>query len=147
MRRALIVGVGLVELLAPKRVIRFGERLAFANPDAGRLRSRTIPIARLEGIAFVWLVGRKEGLPAGSEAVLAAAGLVMALVPRTIVETNLRLAYENADELEVKRWVIPLTRLLGAVYLLAGLVATPVDAPTDSDAARRGGAEATDRSE
>ncbi|QCW04867.1 hypothetical protein [Natrinema pallidum] len=145
MRRALVIGVGVLELLAPRRVIRFGERLAFSNPEDGQLRSRTVPIARLEGVVFVWLVGREEGLPAGSKAVLATAGIVMAQVPQSVVEMNLHLAYENADELELKRWVVPLTRLLGVVSLLAGLFATPVDTPTDSDAPRRDGAAETYR--
>ncbi|SEQ79116.1 hypothetical protein SAMN04489841_2361 [Natrinema salaciae] len=127
-----MIGFALLEIVAPRRIIAVGERVAFADPDAGRLRPWTVPMARLEGLAFVWLLGR-DGPPAGIEHVLAAVGLVLALFPRTVVELNLDVAYENADELELKRWVIPATRLLGAVYVIAGLFARPVGTPADAD--------------
>ncbi|PCR91974.1 hypothetical protein [Natrinema ejinorense] len=137
MRRTLVIAFGLLEIVAPGVIVDYGERLAFENPNAGRLRPWTLPMARLEGIAFCWVVAREAGLPTALETALAVYGLVLALLPRTVVELNLELAYENADELEVKRWVVPATRLLGVVYLIAGLFARRVDAPTDADVAHR----------
>ncbi|WP_226004844.1 hypothetical protein [Natrinema salinisoli] len=131
-RRALAIGVGLFEVIAPGRLIGYGERLAFETPDAGRFRPWTIPIARLEGMAFVWLLGRDEEVPTSVRNALAAVGFVLALVPRTTVELALAVAYENADELEVKRWVVPVTRLFGACYVAAGLFPKPVGGPTDT---------------
>ena len=133
MRYALAIGFGLFEIVAPERIIEHGERLAFANPDAGRLRPWTVPIARLEGIAFCWLFGRKAGPPDGVKPALAVVGLVTALLPRTVVETSLELAYENPGDLELKRWVVPAARLLGVLYVVAGLVPTPARALTESD--------------
>lgn len=63
----------------------------------------------------------------GLEKMLAVVGLVLALLPRTAVETNLRIVYENADELQLQPWVVPATRLLGGLYVVAGLFTTPVD--------------------
>ncbi|MFB1064440.1 hypothetical protein [Natrinema sp. H-ect4] len=54
----------------------------------------------------------------------------MALLPRTAVEWGLGTAYENPD-LELRGWVIPATRLLGAVYQIAGLFSQAGDAPRD----------------
>ncbi|PGF15946.1 hypothetical protein CP556_07320 [Natrinema sp. CBA1119] len=126
------MGFGLLEVIAPDRVIEFGERLAFEAPDRGGLRPWTVPIARLEGLAFVWLLHRDDGLPAGLETGIVIGGCLMALLPRTVVDWGLGAAYENPDDLELKGWVIPATRLLGAVYLLAVLFSRPVDAPRDA---------------
>lgn len=131
MRRPLAIGVALLEIVVPRQIIGIGERIAFADPDAGRLRPWTVPMARLEGLAFVWLLSRDDGLPAGLENALASVGLVLALVPRTVVECNLEVAYENANVLELKRWVVPATRLLGTIYVLVGLFARRVGTPAD----------------
>ncbi|WP_049890908.1 hypothetical protein [Natrinema versiforme] len=131
MRRPLAIGVALLEIVAPRRIIGIGERIAFTDPDAGRLRPWTVPMVRLEGLAFVWLLDREDGIPAGLENALAVAGLVLGLFPRTVVEFNLEVAYENSDDLELKRWVVPATRLLGAIYAIVGLFARRVDTPTD----------------
>ncbi|WP_226039886.1 hypothetical protein [Natrinema sp. DC36] len=136
-KRTLAIGFGLLEVIAPDLLIDFGERLAFENPDRGQLRQWTIPIARLEGLAFVWLLSRDDGLPEGLETGIVIGGCLMALLPRTVAEWGLGAAYENADELELKRWVIPVTRLLGAVYLIAGLFSRPVNAPRNAAGDRR----------
>ena len=122
-KRALATAVGLLHLLAPNAIVGPAERLAFENPDAGRLRRWTIPIARLEGVAFVYLVNRDSGVSRRLRTPLAALGLLSALAPRTTAESGLEISYENADELELKPWVVPVTRLLGACYLVAGLFA------------------------
>jgi hypothetical protein len=132
MRRVLAATIGVLEIVAARRIIDWGERLAFETPDTGRLRLWTIPIARLEGLVFAWLLGRKASPPAGGEKVLAIGGFVLALFPRTVVELALKLAYENADELEVRGWVVPTTRLLGACYVVIGLFSKPVGEPTDA---------------
>ncbi|QLK27852.2 hypothetical protein HYG81_10685 [Natrinema zhouii] len=124
-------------MIAPDRVIEFGERLAFETPDQGRLRPWTVPIARLEGLVFVWLLSRDDGVPAGIETGIVIGGCLMALLPRTVVDWGLGAAYENPDDLELKGWVIPATRLLGAVYLIAGLFSRPVDAPRNAAGNRR----------
>ncbi|MDF9747404.1 hypothetical protein [Natrinema salsiterrestre] len=131
-RRTLAIAVGLLAVIAPGKLISYSERLAFETPDAGRLRLWTIPITRLEGAAFVWLLGRRRGPPAGVERALAAVGFVLALAPRTVVELALAVAYENADDLEVKGWVVPVTRLLGACYVAVGLFSRPAGGPTDT---------------
>jgi len=60
--RRLVAAFALVELLIPERIVDAGERLAFRNPGECALRSWTIPIARLEAIAF-WYVARRGGAP------------------------------------------------------------------------------------
>ncbi|QCS44213.1 hypothetical protein [Natrinema versiforme] len=136
MRRLLAIGFAVLEIVAPRPIIEMGERIAFTDSDAGRLRPWTVPMARLEGVAFVWLLSRDDGVPARIETALAVVGFVLALVPRTVVERSLEVTYENADELELKRWVVPATRLLGAMYVIAGLFARPVGTPAD-EATRR----------
>ncbi|AGB33608.1 hypothetical protein C488_18665 [Natrinema pellirubrum DSM 15624] len=132
MRRALAVGAGLLVIAVPDRIVAAAERLAFVDPDAGRLRPWTIPIARLKGAIVVWLLGRKRGSPSGLETGLAVVGLGLALFPRTALEVGLELAYENGNELEPKRWVLPVTRLLGIGYVAVALFPQPIDAPRDA---------------
>lgn len=125
MRRLLGLGLGLLVTISPSRVVESAERLAFENPDAGRLRPWTLPIGRLEGLLVLWLVGRRpdDGGTAALETSLAGLGILLALAPRTMLRFGLRLAYENSTELEVKPWVVPVARLLGACYLAVGLFA------------------------
>ncbi|ELY46046.1 hypothetical protein [Natronorubrum sulfidifaciens] len=133
MIRALAIGVGLLEAVFPRRLIDAGERLAFDTPETGRLQPWTVPMARLEGLVFVWLLARKGGGLDALRAPLGVVGVAMALSPRAVVAFALEVAYENPDDLECKPWVVPATRLLGAVYVVAGLFAgrgaTPKDEP------------------
>lgn len=131
MKRALATGFALLQIVVPEAIVDRAERLAFANPDAGRLRPWTIPIARLEGALVVWLLARGSGRSRSLRRTFAAAGIVAALAPRTTVESGLAVSYENAGELELKPWVVPATRLLGLLYVLLGLVPDRVDAPMD----------------
>ncbi|SFC20195.1 hypothetical protein SAMN05444422_105253 [Halobiforma haloterrestris] len=139
MLRPLAIGFAVLEILAPERIVGPAERLAFENPDDGRLRPWTLPIARLEGLAFLWLLVRPNRDPnrnqdrglSGLQSPLGAFGAVLALAPRTTLEFFLDVAYENAADLEVKPWVVPATRLLGALYLAVGLFAARADAPED----------------
>ncbi|GAB3678447.1 hypothetical protein [Halopiger thermotolerans] len=130
-KRAFALGFALLEILAPRRIVEPAERLAFRNPDVGRLRPSTMPIARLEGILFACLLVRERRPSQPLRAGLVALGAAMALVPRTAVESGLALSYENADDLELKSWVVPVTRLLGACYLVAGLFAGRAETPAD----------------
>lgn len=129
-----MIGVGLLVIAVPDRIVAAAERLAFVDPEAGRLRPWTIPIARVKGAIFVWLLEREQGPPPGLETGLAVVGLGLALFPRTVLERSLELVYENADELEPKRWVLPVTRLLGVGYVAVALFPRPVDAPRDATA-------------
>ncbi|WP_114577907.1 hypothetical protein [Saliphagus sp. LR7] len=130
MYRPFLVVVGLVEIVAPNRLVEWGERLAFENPERARLRRWTIPIARLEGFLFVRLALR-GAVPASARRLLAVVGLPLALAPDRTLAVALGAAYENAGEIELKPWVRPFARLLGAVYLLAAL-AGRADAPEET---------------
>ncbi|MEY7849243.1 hypothetical protein AB7C87_08595 [Natrarchaeobius sp. A-rgal3] len=128
--RKLLIGFALLEILATRRIVDAAERVAFENPDAGRLHPWTIPAARVEGIVFCWVILRNGGL-GRLRSPLAALGFVVALLPRSALAFGLAVAYENADDLEVKPWVGPVTRLIGACYLSIALLAGRVDAPGD----------------
>lgn len=139
MLRSLAIGFGLLEVLAPERIVEPAERLAFENPDDGRLRPWTLPMARLEGLAFLWLLVRpnrdrdrdRDRRLSELRLPLSTFGAVLALAPRTTLEFFLDVAYENAADLETRSWVRPATRLLGALYLAVGLFAARADAPED----------------
>ncbi|WP_137291175.1 hypothetical protein [Natronorubrum halophilum] len=135
MQRPLALVVGLAMLIAPNRIVESAQRLAFENPDTGRLRPQTIPIARLEGVLFVWLLGRHPEHASILKRPLTVLGLVMSLVPRQALAVGLDLAYENPDELEVKPWIAPATRLLGVCYLIVGLRAVRTAGRSDEDSA------------
>lgn len=122
--RSLPVAFALVELLVPRRIVDAAERLAFRNPGETSLRRWTLPLARLEGLAWIALVGR-EGRPSRPvRAALGAVGLPMLLAPDRTLAAALRLSYSDADRIEVRSWVRPAVRLVGVAYLLvaAGLL-------------------------
>ena len=131
LRRVLIV-VSLIEALAPNRIVESAERIAFENPEEGRLRRWTIPMARLEGFAFVWLAATGRLRSRVVRQVLFGCGLLMAAFPKRAVTFGLELAYENPDELEMKPWVKPATRLIGVLYLVLAIFVARVDAPEQS---------------
>lgn len=132
MKRVLALGFSLFLVVAPRRIVDPAERLAFENPEVGRFRPWTLPMARLEGLAFGWLLVRGADRPDVLRRALALLGLAMALAPRPALAFGLEVAYENPGDLEVKSWVAPATRLLGVVYVVIGLVAGRVDAPSDA---------------
>lgn len=137
MKRTLATAVGLVQLLAPNAIVGPAERLAFENPEAGRLRRWTIPVARLEGLLFIWLGTRDGRVSRRLRAALFALGFAMALAPRTAVESGLELSYENAEDLELKPWVVPTTRLLGVCYAVLAAVPERARAGASREPARR----------
>ncbi|WP_436346271.1 hypothetical protein [Natronorubrum sp. FCH18a] len=138
MRRLLALALGLVMVIVPNRIVEPAERLAFENPETGRLRRWTLSIARLEGLVFVWLLGRHPEHASILKRPLSVLSLVMALVPRQSLAFGLDLAYENPDELEVKSWILPATRVLGACYLVAGLAAVRATGRGDGESAPNG---------
>lgn len=134
MIRPLALGFCLLEIVAPRRLAEAGERIALENPGDGRLRSWTLPMARLEGLVVLWLLVRDDRSLADLRLPLGIFGVVMTLAPRGTLEFGLELAYENPDDLRVKSWVRLATRLLGACYLALGLLAGRADTPEETAA-------------
>lgn len=132
MFRLLVIAASLLHVVAPRRVVDAAERLAFENPDAGQLRPSTLPLARLEGVVFGVLIARR-GLSEPLKAPLTLLGAVLAVIPRQMLKYGLAMAYENPEDLEVKPWVLPAVRLLGACYLVVGLFAGRVRADGSVD--------------
>jgi hypothetical protein len=109
----LLSTIGLLMVSIPRRIVETAETLAFENPEDATLRAWTIPIARLEGIGYLHL-GRRTGLLSAVVGVmLGLFGSAAAVVPRRYLNFGLSLAYKNPDEITVKSWVIPVTRVLG----------------------------------
>lgn len=55
MLRLLIAVVGLVQLIAPHKVVEMYTRLAYEGPEAFRVRQWVVPAIRLEGLMMLWL--------------------------------------------------------------------------------------------
>lgn len=120
MLRGLLRLWGLVVLLVPRRVVDAFEPIAFENPEDARLRAWSLPIARLEGILFVLLAGRDDGGDLLAT-FFTLVGIPAVIAPRRYLEWGLSIAYENPEDVEVRSWVLPFTRALGAIYLLIAL--------------------------
>ncbi|WP_380674848.1 hypothetical protein [Salinigranum sp. GCM10025319] len=108
--------VGLLEALFPRGVIELGERLAFRDRGESVLRSWVVPVARLEGL--LWVLAARRGSGAGP--FLGVAGLPLVLAPKRTVDAMLSLVYKNSDTIELAPWVVPVTRVLGLVYVAVG---------------------------
>ncbi len=122
MIRTLFIAFGIVEIIVPRPIIDACERIGLENPEEARLRSQAALLARIEGMLLVWLLvrGRKQSPLAST--VLGAAGVLAVVSPRPLIRLSQSFAYENPEELELRRWVTPATRLLGALYLLVVLL-------------------------
>jgi hypothetical protein len=127
MLRFLLVLIAAIELVAPDRLVEWGERRAFENPDAGRLQPWTLPMARLEALAALWLVGNWENTWPGVKPLFGTVGLPALVMPRPFLRVALAVAYENPDEIELQPWVVPFTRVLGGCYLLVAFWPTEAD--------------------
>lgn len=118
MIRKLLILFGIVEIIVPGPIIDACERIGLENPGEARLRSGANLLARLEGAIFVWVLVRgREHSPLLSR-LLGATGVLAVLYPEPLIRFSQSFAYENASELELRRWVRPAARLLGALYLL-----------------------------
>jgi hypothetical protein len=117
MIRTLLILFGFVEIVVPQPIIDACERIGLENPDDAQLRQRANFLARLEGAIFVWLLvrGRKQS-PLVST-LLGATGLLAIIYPKPLIRFSQSFAYENSTELELRSWVTPAARLLGALYL------------------------------
>lgn len=118
MLRSLLIAFGLLEIANPRPVVEACERIGLENPEDIDRRSWALWGARLEGVAVVWLLARRESGVRVVSGLLALAGLTLVIVPQPIVELSQRLVYANTDDLELKPWVTPAARLLGVLYLL-----------------------------
>jgi hypothetical protein len=118
MLRTLLSVIGLVMVSIPYRVVETAETLAFENPEDAILRGWTIPMARLEGIGYLLLVRRTGFLSGGVGVIFGLFGSAAAVAPRRYLDFGLSLAYENPDDIAVKSWVIPMTRVLGITALV-----------------------------
>jgi hypothetical protein len=121
MFRRLLVVTGLVELLAPKRLIQFAQGMALENPDDCRMQSWVVPVARLEGVVFLLLALENDGAYAAFKKALVMIGMTALLAPRTLIWSGTAIAYEEPTACEWKPWVYPFARLVGIGYVLVGV--------------------------
>ena len=122
MLRTLLSVLGLVMVSTPRRIVEASETVAFENPEDAILRGWTIPMARLEGIGYLLLVRRSGFLSGVVGVVFGLVGSAAAVAPRRYLNFGLSLAYENPDDITVKSWVIPGTRVLGIIALVLTIV-------------------------
>ena len=122
MFRTLLSAIGFVMVLIPRRIVEAAEAVTFENPEDARLREWTIPMARLEGIGYLLLVRRTGFLSGVVGVVFGLFGSAAAIAPRRYLDFGLSLAYENPDDITVKSWVIPVTRVLGITALVLTVV-------------------------
>ena len=120
MVRTLLALVGVLELLIPGRVVAAAERIALKNPDECELRGWTLPMARLEAIVFLLLAARGDS-QGRLRTLLALVCGPAAVFPRQYVDIGAWLAYTEPERCEWKAWVVPVTRVMGIVYVLAAL--------------------------
>lgn len=112
---------GFVELAFPRKIVEFGETLAFENPGESELRSRTMPAARVEGVAFLALVLRGERSYSDVAPLLGLIGIPAVLVPKRFVAAAMQISYRDSERIRLKSWVVPFTRFLGLVYMFVVL--------------------------
>lgn len=118
MLRILVWVLGLILVAIPRRIVETAETVAFDNPEDAVLRGWTIPMARFEGIGYLLLVRRTGFISGVVGMVFGLVGSAAAVAPRRYLDFGLSLAYENPDDIAVKSWVIPMTRVLGFTALV-----------------------------
>ena len=118
MLRTLLSVIGLVMVSIPRRIVEAAETVAFENPEDAVLRGWTIPMARLEGIGYLFVVRRAGVLSGVVGVIFGLFGSLAAVAPRQYLDFGLSLAYENPDDITVKSWVLPVTRVLGITALV-----------------------------
>ncbi|EFW91326.1 hypothetical protein ZOD2009_14496 [Haladaptatus paucihalophilus DX253] len=121
MFRTILSVIGLIELLSPEALIERAERLALDNPDDCELQSWIVPIARVEGLAFVTLVWRSDASYSRLKRFLGVIGVLALMYPHAYVDYGSELVYVDAAECEWKSWVYPWTRIVGLLYVLVAV--------------------------
>lgn len=121
MLRRILTVFGVLELLFPRRIIAFGERLAFSNPGEHELQPWIVPAARAEALVYLALFRRDVPFHPVARVVVGILGIPALARPRAFVGVALALAYQDPERIELKPWVAPVTRILGLLYLLVGL--------------------------
>lgn len=122
MLRRFLIACAAIEVMFPRPVIEFCERIGLENPDEARLRPFASSIARVEGLVVIWVLRRgRENTPVIST-VLASAGALALVHPRPLIRLTQEFAYENTADLELRPWVVPAARALGGLYLLVVLL-------------------------
>lgn len=122
MLRVMLSAIGLGMVAIPRRIVQFAETVAFENPEAAKHRGWTIPLTRLEGMGYLLLV-RRTGILSGLVGVVFGLfGSAAAITPRRYLDFGLSLAYENPDDITVKSWVVPATRVLGISAIVLTVV-------------------------
>ncbi|MFT4946414.1 MAG: hypothetical protein ACI8TL_000649 [Natronomonas sp.] len=117
MIRTLLVLFGLIEIVVPRPIINACERIGLENPETAQLRPRAALLARLEGTLFVWVLVRGRDQSPLTSKLLGAVGALAMLYPTPLIRFSQSFAYENSSDLELRPWVRPAARLLGALYL------------------------------
>ena len=148
MLRELLIWFGLVEVAWPRPVVELCERIGLENPEAVQRRPRAEELARLEGMAVVWVLHR-QGQGQGSKplaVLLGVAGIVAVLVPGPLIRLTQRVVYENTDELELSPWVRPAARVLGLLYLIVLVLSLRGDDTTSAGRGADGSPERTAKS-
>jgi len=131
MLRKLLIGFGILEILAPKPIIDACERIGLENPNTAELRSEALALARLEGLMFVWLLIRGRERSPILSTVLGLTGTLAVIYPRPLIRFSQVFAYNNPRDLELRPWVEPAARLLGVLYLIVVFFSGSTNSDTD----------------
>lgn len=121
MFRKVLAAFGIVTTLAPEAVADAAERIALENPGECELKPWAIPVARVEGVAYLFLAWGSDAGYASFKKLLGAVGLFALGYPRQLVDSAAAITYDDADGCEWKPWVYPLVRFVGALYVLVAL--------------------------
>ncbi|WP_129113691.1 hypothetical protein [Halegenticoccus tardaugens] len=121
MFRTLLTLIGILDILSPEKLIHAAERIALENPDECRMESWVVPVARAEGVVYLFLAWRSDASYSAFKKFLGIVGLVAVLYPRRFTDYSARIAYVDAERCSWRPWVYPGTRLVGLLYVLLAL--------------------------
>ena len=121
MSRKMLLVMGVNRLLFPEKVLETGERLLLVHPEQCTLKSWAIPAARIEGLCYLLIAWRGGSSVVAFRKALSVIGAISVLFPGRLLSVTAAMLYENPEHCEWKRFVAPLVRLFGVVYLLISI--------------------------
>ncbi len=121
MRHPILWAIAVLEFLFPRTFVELAEPLAFAEKGDARLRGWTVLAARVEGLIAFVVLSKPSRFRSKIGPLSGVLGAIMLLAPRRTLEVSLEISYENADAIELRSWVRPLTRVLGLGYVAFAL--------------------------